>query len=54
MLESKQVRHFSQQDLLSLEYFVKTPQNSQTSPMEFYISLFSILNPLDPLSSASN
>jgi hypothetical protein len=35
MLESKQVRHFSQWDL----------------PLGFYISVFSILNPVDPLAS---
>ena len=47
MLESKQVRHFSQWDPQSLEYF-RHLYNPQASPLGFYISVFSILNPIDP------
>ena len=47
MLESKQVRHFSRWDLLSLEYIMQT----QVSPLGFSIGVFSILNPVDPLDS---
>ena len=58
MLESEQVRHFSQWDLQSLEYFRHLP-NPQASPSGFYTSVFCIyniiiLNPVDPLASVSN
>ena len=48
MPESKQVRYFSQWDLQSSD------TNPQASPSGFYISVFSILNPIDPLASVSN
>ena len=53
MLESRQVRHFSQWDLQSLEYF-RHLQKPQAPPSGFYISVFGILNPVDPLASVSN
>ena len=33
---------------------LQTLQNPQASPSGFYISVFSILNPVDPLASVSN
>ena len=33
---------------------LQTLQNPQASPLGFYISVFSILNPVDPLASVSN
>ena len=50
MLESKQVRHFSQWDLQSSEYY----KTQAALPLGFYITVFSILNPVDPLASVSN
>jgi hypothetical protein len=50
ILESKQVRHFSQWDLRSLDtyetYGLQTLM--QASPSGFYISIYSILNPVYP------
>ena len=51
MLESKQVRYFSQWDLLPLEYFIH--YNIKPSGFTFRICI-SVLNPIDPLASVSN